>query len=337
MRLSRFLLLPLATALLVSPALAADGDEPEVEEVEESSPLSITIDHSIGFNSEFDTLFTDHGVDFTFEGMVGSATVFADVWLGLYADHTTPEYSLDWLAEFGVSGERFGSIQWWDAGSAFTEACLDVAEGSANVGTEDLLAFGTCGGYTDGQSILYGSPALGPFTIYVSAMGDALGVIDIGEVDAAISAALYYEQTFGDVTVAADAGVDHAVSLAGGVPPGTMLPTSVHGGIAAAWNGWRVATAGQYEANSLAGGDSWGAGVGVGKEFEKLTLTAELAANGYEDAGVAIHEVSVGGTAEFTLIPDTLTVDAGANVMRRTGDMIDVTVFQVETGFEFSY
>ena len=100
-----------------------------------------------------------------------------------------------------------------------------------------------------------------------------------------------------------------------------------------------VRRAGQVDVVSFDGTPVWAAGIGVGKTInEKLALTAELATDAYTDAGDPIQEVSLGATAELTLIPDTLTVDSGVNLLRRTSPGgVNDTVFQVETGVEISF
>ena len=154
-----------------------------------------------------------------------------------------------------------------------------------------------------------------------------------------VSAALSYERVVNDVTWSASLGVDHATSIKGGLPPGNNLPTTVQAGVAAEWATWRVGAAGQVDVVSFTGTPVWAAGVGVTKTInEKLALTAELATDAYTDAGDPIQEVSLGATAELTLIPDTLTVDSGVNLLRRTSPGgVNDTVFQVETGVEISF
>ena len=170
-------------------------------------------------------------------------------------------------------------------------------------------------------------------------MADARGVIESGEVDSAVSAAVSFERAVGDATLSASLGVDHATSIKDGLPPGNNLPTTVQAGAAVEWQGWRFGAAGQVDVISFDGTPVWGAGVGLGKTVgEKLALTAELGTSHYEDTGDPITEVSLGTTAELTLIEDTLTVDAGANFLRRTSPGgVDDTVFQVETGVEVSF
>lgn len=318
-----------------APAFAQDDDEAAA-----NPALSVTIDHSVGFNSEFSTVFSEHEVDFELNATRGNVTFSAELWLYLYGDLTLGEMYPDFPgAEFGVSSSNFGEVQWWDAGSALDEACVMPADGSANVGNEDLMAVGTCSGYTAGRSIIYTTPEMGGFKFYVSGMADARGVVDSGDVDSGVSAAVSYEGAVGDATLSASLGVDHALSIKDGLPPGNNLPTTVQGGVAAEWETWRVGAAGQVDVVSFDGTPVWAAGVGVTKTVgEKLALTAELATDHYEDAGDPITEVSLGTTAELTLIPDTMTVDAGANLLRRTSPGgIDDTVFQVETGVEISF
>jgi hypothetical protein len=311
-----------------APALAQDDDETGT-----NPALSVTIDNSVGFNSEFDMFFF-------LEATRGEVTFSAELWLYLYGDLTLAEMYPDFPGlEFVVSAPNFGEVQWWDAGSALDEACVQPANGSANVGNEDLLAVGTCSGYTAGQSVIYSTPEVGGFQFHVSGMADARGVIETGEVDSAVSAAVSFEHAMGDATLSASLGVDHATSIKDGLPPGNNLPTTVQAGGAVEWQGWRFGAAGQVDIVSFDGTPVWAAGVGVEKEVgEKLKLTAELATDHYEDAGDPITEVSLGTTAELTLIEDTLTVDAGANFLRRTspGGVQDM-VFQVETGVEISF
>jgi hypothetical protein len=171
-------------------------------------------------------------------------------------------------------------------------------------------------------------------------MADARGAIESGEVDSAASAALSFEKAVGEITLSASLGVDHATSIKDGLPPGNNLPTTVQAGAAVEWEAWRVGAAAQVDVVSFDGTPIWAAGIGVTKTVmdEKIALTAELATDHYEDTGDPISEVSLGATAELTLIEEMLTVDAGANVLRRTSPGgVDDTVFQVETDFELSF
>ena len=57
------------TAVLVGPGFAQDPivtvpAEQQDEEETAGSPLSVTIDNSVGFNSETPGAFSEHGVDF---------------------------------------------------------------------------------------------------------------------------------------------------------------------------------------------------------------------------------------------------------------------------------
>jgi hypothetical protein len=350
MRSSRTFLASVALlAVLGAPAFAQQpdyggADEQDTSEEEEAPapgwPFSVTIDNSVGFNSEFDQLYSEHGMDLYMEATRGNWTFSADLWLGLYGDLTNAVmYLSDPTLELNLSNEKFGELQWWDAGSALSEACVQPAGGSANVGNEDIMAHGTCSGFTAGESIIYITPEMGGFKVLVSGMSDVRGIVEVGEVDSAVSAALAYSKAMGDVTFSASLGVDHALSVKGGLAPGENLPTTVQGGIAAEWATWRLAAAGQVDVVTIDGTPVWSAGIGVEKTvMEKLKLTAELATDHYEDAGDPIQEVSVGTTAELTLIPDTLTIDAGANVLKRTSPGgVDDLVYQVETGFEVSF
>ena len=319
----------------VTPAFAQDDDEAEA-----NPALSVTIDNSVGFNSEFNTVFSEHEVDLTLEATRGDVTFSADVWFYLYGDLTLMEMYPDFPGlEFIVSAPNFGEVQWWDADTALGEACVTPADGSANVGNEDLMTFGTCSSYSAGQSIMYITPEMGGFRFYISGMADARGVIDTGEVDSGVSAAVSFERAVGDATLSASLGVDHATSIKDGLPPGNNLPTTVQAGAAVEWETWRFGAAGQVDVVSFDGTPIWAAGVGVTKTVgEKLALTAELATDHYEDTGDPITEVSLGTTAELTVIEDTLTIDAGANFLRRTSPGgVNDTVFQVETGVEISF
>ena len=122
-------------------------------------------------------------------------------------------------------------------------------------------------------------------------------------------------------------------------PPGNNLPTTVQAGVAAEWATGAWVPRARSTWSRSTGTPVWAAGVGVTKTInEKLALTAELATDAYTDAGDPIQEVSLGATAELTLIPDTLTVDSGVNLLRRTSPGgVNDTVFQVETGVEISF
>jgi hypothetical protein len=310
------------------------------DKTEANPSLSVTVDNSVGFNSETETLFSEHEFDLVLEAARGDVSFSAEFWLYLYGDLTLAEMYPDFPgAEFIVSAPGFGEVQFWDAGTALAEACVTPADGSANVGNEDLMAVGTCAGFSAGQSIVYISPEMGGFKVYVSGMMDARGVIESGEVDSGVSAAVSFEHAVGDATLSASLGVDHATSIKVGLPPGNNLPTTVQAGAALEWETWRFGAAGQVDVISFDGTPVWAAGIGVGKTFaDQLTVTGELATDHYDDTGDPITEVSVGATAELTVIEDALTVDAGANVLRRTSPGgVDDTVFQVETGFEVSF
>ena len=142
---------------------------PVVAQDEEAGPnpsLSATIDSSVGFNSEFSTVFSEHQLDLTVEATRGDVTFSADVWFYLYGDWTLAEMYPDFPGlEFIVSAPNFGEVQWWDAGSALTEACVQPADGSANVGNEDLMTVGTCSGYTAGQTVMYITPEMSGFQV----------------------------------------------------------------------------------------------------------------------------------------------------------------------------
>ncbi len=77
--------------------------------------------------------------------------------------------------------------------------------------------------------------------------------------------------------------------------------------------------------------------MGIGKEVvEQLTLTAEVAAEGYEDAGTPTNGYSLGATAEYAIVPDVLWVDAGVNVLRTIGGGTDSVSYSAGTGLYFT-
>ena len=94
-------------------------------------------------------------------------TFSADLWLYLYGDLTLRGACLRMspAVEFTVSAPKFGEVQWWDADTALGEACVTPADGSANVGNEDLMAVSTCGSFSGGQSIVYITPEMGGFQV----------------------------------------------------------------------------------------------------------------------------------------------------------------------------
>ncbi len=201
------------------------------------------------------------------------------------------------------------------------------------------MSIGTCTSY-EGQVVNYITPDFfDGFGLQVSAMKDLEGQTAAGDVDSALSAALTYSRTAdNDVTYSASLGVDAALSVNGGVPAGTPLPVTVQGGASVGWEGWTLAAAGQYELASLAGGNSWGTGIGVSKDVtDQLTVGTELALDHYEDTGVGFRELSLGTTAEFKLT-DNASIDGAFNVLHRTGDDgTDEVSASVGTGLSVSF
>ncbi|MBN9305581.1 MULTISPECIES: hypothetical protein [unclassified Devosia] len=324
---------------LAAAAIAAGTVSARAEEA--AKPLTVVIDNYATYD-DAGALVSNHELDFTLEGTAGAWTLGAEAWFGVMAEYATSTLTLEipTLLLYAKS-DAFGEIDAWDASNALGNACVTPPGGSTHFGSEDLMAFGTCAGYS-GQALTYITPDFfDGFGLQVSVMKDLEGQTAAGEVDSSVSAALTYTRTTEtDVTYSASLGVDAATSLNGGVPAGTALPVTVQGGGSVGWDGWTVGGAAQYEFASLSGGNSWGLGLGVSKDVtEQLTLGAELAIDGYEDAAAAViyREFSLGTTAEYKIL-DNASIDAGLNAIRVIGDDGSDTIsWQIGTGLSISF
>ena len=290
---------------------------------------------------EKDAIVSYHSTEFVLEGTAGDWTIGTTGWVGLTGDWESGVLSLDDrpTVEFYAGSEAFGRVALFDTDNALYDSCITPTGGTNDFGTEDLMTLGTCAGYSGAQAVTYTSPSFGDgFTLKVSAMADLTGTIETGAVDSSLTGALGFERTVSGVDYSANIAVDAATSVKDGLPIGQALPVTVQAGSQISLDGWTFGAAAQYEANSLAGGNSWGVGAGVAKAVtEQLTLGGELAVDGYEDGGAAMREVSLGATAEYYLVPDTLSIEGSINALQRTGGGIDETVAQIGTGIVFSY
>lgn len=316
----------LSLALLMGSASAQDitpkaqDAKPEAEDLPTYKPITLTIDNYVTFDN-LGTAISTHEIDIVFEGQFGDWLLGADAWGGFSHDFDLKENDIEVPGlELYAINDAFGELHLWDASAALSNACIQPTGGSSHFGTEDLLNFGTCGGYS-GQTILYVTPTFNGFSGQVSASNDIEGLSELGDVDSSVSAALTYANTTdGGLDISASFGVDAAMSVNGGVPAGTDLPVTVQAGVNIGWEGWILGAAAQYEFASLSGGEAWGAGVGLTKSItDEFTVTVELAADGYEDSGATYKEVSIGATAEYMIFENTY-IDAAVNVVRLTGD-----------------
>jgi len=305
---------------------------------EATRPITVTIDNYATIDGS-GALLSTHEIDVELEGKLAEWTIGVEGWGGFEFDYDLNEATVEtpgFLAY--ISSDAFGEVQVWDASGALDNACITPTGGSSHFGTDDLLSFGTCGGY-GGQTILYISPDLDGFGVQVSAMRDIAGTSDVGSVDGAVSAALTYEHaTDAGIEVSASLAADFATSVNGGLAPDQNLPVMLQAGVNIGWDGWIAGAAAQYELNTLAGGNSWGAGIGLGKAVtEQLVVAAELSADGYEDSGVDYDEVSLGATAEYRIV-DEVFVDAAFNVVHRTGsDGTDEVSTQFGSGISWAF
>jgi hypothetical protein len=323
---------------IVLAAIAAAGLLGSATAEEATKPVTITIDNYATIDGD-GALLSTHEIDVVLEGKVGAWTVGVEGWGGFEIGYDLEEVTVEtpgFLAY--LSSDAFGEVQVWDASGALDNACITPTGGSQHFGTDDLLSFGTCGGY-GGQTVLYISPDLDGFGVQLSAMRDIVGTSDVGSVDGAVSAALTYAHTTdGGIDISASLAADFATSVNGGLAPDQQLPVTVQAGVNIGWDGWIAGGAAQYELNSLAGGNSWGVGVGLGKAVtEQLVLAAEVSADGYEDAGVSYEELSFGATAEYRIV-DEVYVDAAFNVVHLTGDDgTDEVSTQFGTGLSWAF
>lgn len=322
--------LPLCLALVAlgtGASFAQDAGEP-------ASPISGSFDNYVVFDPLTPGITTDHSVTVTVAAPVsGDLTIGGDLTLGVSTDLTVPSADPYWDIVLRAESVVAGTFEALDAGTALGTACVTPAGGSSNFGTEPLT-FGTCTGYSDGQSLLYTSPAFGGVTFYGSVMADPFNEIAAGEVDTSVSLALGYEEELGAGTLTGSLGFDKALSLKGGGGP---LPTLIQAGANYEVEGWTLGGAGQLELDSLTGGNSWAAGIGVGKEIvENFTLTAELSTGAFEDAGTPTDEYGFGATAEYALIKDVLYIDAGVSVLHSIAGGVDTVTYSAGTGLYFT-
>ncbi|MEO6013834.1 MAG: hypothetical protein ABIQ30_09660 [Devosia sp.] len=223
-----------------------------------------------------------------------------------------------------------GTFEILDAGTALGTSCVMPTGGSSNFTTEDLMSFGTCTGYSAGSSLLYTSPAMSGVTVYLSAMADPLNHVAVGDVDTAISAALGFEQELGDAKLTASVGIDKALSLKGGGGP---LPTLFQAGANIAWTNWSVGAAGQFEKDSIAGGDSWSIGTGASVNItEPWALMAEAAVSGYQSGGTPNTQYSLGLVTQYEVVKDVLWLDASLNSTYTDAGGVGTTAYSVGLG-----
>lgn len=304
---------------------------------EEAKPVSITIDNYAALDLD-GVLVSGHEIEVVIEGSVEDWTLGAKIEAGLAVDYDAETVKFETPAlMLYAKADAFGEVNLWDIDGALGNACVTPTAETAHFDTDDLLSFNTCGGYA-GQGILYISPDINGFGFQVSALADIEGLTEADEVDSAVSAALTYNSETDDgVTYAASLAVDMATSV-NGWASGADLPVSVQAGLNIGWEGWLLGAAAQYEFNSVTGGDSWGAGIGLGKEVtEQLTVNAGLGLNGYEDGGVAYREFGLGLTAEYA-IDDNLSVDGAVNFVHQTdstGGKADIAAFGVGISYAF--
>lgn len=311
----------------------AEDPKPEAEDLPTYKPITLTIDNYVTFDN-LGTAISTHEIDIVFEGQFGDWLLGADAWGGFSRDYDLDENDIEVPGlELYAINETFGELHLWDASAALSNACIQPTDGSSHFGTEDLMSFGTCGGY-GWQNILYITPTFNGFAGQVSVSGDLEGHSEPGDIDTSASAALTYANTTeGGLDISASFGIDAAMSVDGGVPAGTDLPVTVQAGVNVGWEGWILGAAAQYEFASLSGGEAWGAGVGLTKSItDEFVVAVELAADGYEDSGATYKETSLGVTAEYQIIENTY-IDAAVNVVRLTGnDGTDETATVFGTG-----
>lgn len=315
-----------ATLLLAVPALAEDLALPEAEEG--AAGPSFTVE---AWNVVYSDATSSHGVFGSVAVPVNDdLTVGGDITLGITPDFGAGTISIDQpLVVLRAESVLAGTFEVLDAGTALGTACVTPTGGTSNFSTEDLIAFGTCTGYASGQSILYTSPAFDGVTVYLSAMGDLYGLVPVDDVTTSLSAAIGLEKEVGDTTLTASLGIDKALAVKGGGP----LPTLVQGGVNVAWETFALGAAGQYELNSIAGGNSWSLGTGGSVNVtEALVLNGEVAVAGYEDSGVAATDYSLSVAAEYAIVADVLWVDAGVNAVRTVSGGTATTAYSAGVG-----
>ncbi|HEY4202516.1 MAG TPA: hypothetical protein VGM83_18345 [Devosiaceae bacterium] len=349
MRTLASLLAASALVASISPVFAQDNtatNNPEKVDAAAASapekPWTVVIDNYFTTDSTHETV-SNHEIDVTVEAKTGDWTVGAEGWAGFTGDFTDDDDSFELenptMLLYGES-DSFGRIELFDADDALYSACVLPTPETTHFDAEDVMTFNTCSGYSGGQAITYTTPTLGDgFKIKGSLMGDLTNAIDSGSVDSSASVALVYEHNAGDdLAFSASLGLDRALSVKDGLPAGDDLPTMLQAGAAVEFDGWRIGTSGQYEIDSLAGGDSWAVGVGISKEVtEQLHLGAEVAVNHYVDGGADMKETNLGLLAEYAIVPDQVSVDASFNILHRTGGGVDETIKTFGAGVSFSF
>lgn len=320
-------LAPLSFALMAAPALAGDLT------VSGTLYNYATVDSSGAATSS-------HEGEIVLEGTTGDWQLGATLWAGVTTDWQAGELTVETpTLELYAQSEASGRLAVFDTYDAFYDKCVTPTEGTTNFTTEALMSFGTCAGYNGVQAITFTTPEFGDgFALAFSAMADIKGIVESGEVDSSLSSALTFDRQVGELQYSASLAVDMATGVKDGLPSGQELPITVQAGGTVRWDDWSFGTAAQYEFASIDGGDSWGLGTGISRAVtEQLTLGAELAVDRYQDSGTSMDEVSLGATAEYAIISDTLTIDGSLNVLRRTGGGTDETVTQIGTGLIFSF
>ena len=128
-------------------------------------------------------------------GQIGGLTFGAEAGVGLEYDSTAEDEVYRTVPDWGLwlEGERFGTLSLSYASSAVGETCVGPPGGSDNFGLDAIALVGTCPSYDTRTLLYYVTPALGRWRLAASYMPDRFGVVEEGDAEESVAAALIYQ------------------------------------------------------------------------------------------------------------------------------------------------
>jgi hypothetical protein len=207
-----------------------------------------------------------------------------------------------------LKGDRFGTLSLNDASSASGENCVQAASVGDIFDLTDHIDNTACPEYDDATVLYYQTPELaGGYQIAASYMTDAFGGLSKGDAERAISLGLTYAGAGFGGDISASLGVEHVLSVKGS----TVTMTAWQAGVNLEKADWLYGAALGY--TDFSNGDqSLGAQVAVTRKVsDGLDVGLGLNWSNTTEDGDTKRETSLGVVAEYVLLEDHLTADAG--------------------------
>jgi hypothetical protein len=237
-----------------------------------------------------------------------------------------------------VADPAFGRVAYGDIDSALGFVCLTSPGGTSNFAADDLANFGSCESFGFQSTLLYNTPEIGGYTVYGSVSNPDDSEIGTGDPSKTFSLALAYTGDLNGHEFVYTFGVERATEYKGASPHGGSHASVYQAG--AAYTVGDIVYSASGSLQTFDDTDTQQYGIAAGLDW--IATDRLLLSGGATYAQVADfkkpgfpteNQMTYGISAEYALIPDRLTIDAG--VSRLEADSGDQTLVGVGFGFVF--